>query len=102
MSQDILLFVDNVTSDLTLEERLVKNVRDSFVDTAFLRFRECFMLVDVYANATLRPLMRVLETNASAFESETVKGNFEEWWLTHKQLDECDAFCKFSSDNLFR
>ncbi|XP_050295320.1 retinal guanylyl cyclase 2 [Anthonomus grandis grandis] len=100
--QDVLLFLDNVTLTIRRpEDLIVKLTRDSF---GFRTFFRCFVLVDVFTDERLlRPLMRALETNWSSigFETETVPESFEDWWLSHKQLDECDAFCKFSSDNLF-
>ncbi|CAH1131699.1 unnamed protein product [Ceutorhynchus assimilis] len=103
ISQDMLLFVENGILALTSEDRLVKNVRETFEMMSFSRSRSSpeFVLVEILTNASLRPLMRIYESNSSVFRTETVFGNFEEWWVTHKQLDECDVFCKFSQDNLF-
>ncbi|XP_060516642.1 retinal guanylyl cyclase 2 isoform X2 [Cylas formicarius] len=98
-SPDVLLFVDNQI-DFSIELYLVNNVKRFFsVDS--IRDPLYFVLTALSSDGSFRPLLRVSGVNTSSFEIETVDRNFQEWVLTHKQLEECDAFCKFSADNLF-
>ncbi|KAH1004880.1 hypothetical protein HUJ05_005648 [Dendroctonus ponderosae] len=100
MAQDILLFLDNATLNLNTEEKVLKTVRETFDSEQSRTW--CFALVDVLPDGTLRPLMKVFQSNESAWETETSPQDFAQWWITHKQLEECDAFCKLSSSNLLR
>ncbi|KAL1512941.1 hypothetical protein ABEB36_002440 [Hypothenemus hampei] len=99
ISQNVLLFLDNATLIATPEDNVIKNVRQTFERSSFDLFSTCFSLVDVFTDGSLRLLVNVLEVNVSVFQTETVPGNFEQWWRTHKHLDECDAFCKLSSNS---
>ncbi|KAF7287585.1 hypothetical protein GWI33_005943 [Rhynchophorus ferrugineus] len=98
--QDFLLFLDNATLNLTVEEHVITNIRESFDVEQISSKTLSFVLVDIQTNLSLRPLLRAFENNESSFQTETVQNNFDGWWMTHKQLDECDAFCKFSAENL--
>lgn len=88
LTQDVLLFVDNETSTraVTTERQIVKNVRESVSGVVSTK---CFALAEQFMNGSLRSLVIVMDFN----RTETIPINFERWWNTHRQLDECDALC---------
>lgn len=100
-AQDILLFLDNATLNLSPEDKVLKNVRET-LESELWQTSWCFALVDVFSDGALRPLMRAFQANASVWKTETLPRDFADWWVSHKQLEECDAFCKLSSSNLLR
>lgn len=82
----------NEPDNASIESALVTNIQKSLASLSAVQDETArFLLAGLQENDVFRPLLTVTRHNSSEFAVAEVEGNFDEWMLKHKQLEECEG-----------